>query len=110
MIRMAFNPFESCSYRQSVPLFFLRKDILDDVFVLNGLSRGRLPSVPPPIDEPISDAVNAVFTVGDNDDMAVSGRGLEGTEDSCQLSALVRLAGAGEGFGYIAGMTRLALL
>lgn len=81
MIRMSLNPLKTRLNPQSVPLLNLTKHILHNILILHRLSSRRLPPIPPPIHEPIRNAIDGVFGVGDDDDAAVAGGDLESAQD-----------------------------
>jgi len=75
---MALNPFKIRLHLVAVPLLNLTQHILNDILVFDRLPSRRLPSIAPPIYVPGGDAVDGIFAVGDDDDVAVRGGNFKG--------------------------------
>ncbi len=78
MIRMSLDPLKTSPHAHPLPLLNLPHHILNDILILDRLACRRFPSVPPPVLKPGSYAVDGVFAVGYDDDVAVSRDDFEG--------------------------------
>lgn len=81
MIRMSLNPLKPRPHAQPLPLLNLPHHILNDILILHRFPRSRFPSVASPVLKPGCDAVDGVFAVGYDDDVAVTGDDFEGAGD-----------------------------
>ena len=78
---MSLNPLKTSPHAHPLPLLNLPHHILNDIFILNRLARSRFPSVASPVLIPRRYAVDGVFAVGYDDDVAVSWYDFEGAGD-----------------------------
>ena len=91
MIRVSFDPFEICPNHQLGSLFYLRKNVLNYVFILHRFARGRLPAVSTPIDEPFRHTIDSVFAIGYDHDVSIPRYDFERSKDAGEFGSLVGL-------------------
>ena len=75
---MSLDPLETSPHPDPLPLLNLPHHILNDILILDRLARCRFPSVAPPVLKPRRYAVDGVFAVGYDDDVAVSREDFQG--------------------------------
>ena len=78
---MSLDPLKTSPHPDPLPLLNLPHHILNDILILNRLARSRFPSVAPPVLKPGCYAVDGIFAVGYDDDVAVSWDDFEGAGD-----------------------------
>jgi hypothetical protein len=100
---MPLYPLELHSSPQLLPLIHPPQNALNQVSILHCLSRTCPPPILPPILRPIRHTIDGVTGVCHNGNGTVTGTYIQGAENSGEFGALVGLAGAGKGFGYVSG-------
>lgn len=100
---MTLNPLEPCPTAEFLSLFYLFKDLFNQVLVLNRPSDASDPVVLDPVNVPDGDTVNGILRIGVNEYLAVQRRDVNGTEYRGKLCSLVGLARTCKGLRNVSG-------
>ena len=78
---MPFDPLKVRPCLELLPFLSFREDVFDQVLVLHRFPRRRPPSIFPPVDVPIRNAVDGIFTVRDNAGVSITRNDFQSSQD-----------------------------